>query len=65
MLYEVITYFIEKTLSIDNIFVMIMILHGFAVPKKDYKLILFWGIFGAIILRFIFIFAGVASYNFV
>lgn len=53
-------YFIEKTLSIDNIFVMIMILNGFAVPQKDYKLILFWGIFGAIILRFIFIFAGVA-----
>jgi len=53
-------YFIEKTLSIDNIFVMIMILHGFAVPQKDYKLILFWGIFGAIILRFVFIFTGVA-----
>jgi tellurite resistance protein TerC len=53
-------YFIEKTLSIDNIFVMMMILTGFAVPQKDYKLILFWGIFGAIVLRFIFIFAGVA-----
>lgn len=53
-------YFIEKTLSIDNIFVMIMILHGFSVPQKDYKFILFWGIFGAIILRFVFIFAGVA-----
>ncbi|MFV0591609.1 MAG: TerC/Alx family metal homeostasis membrane protein [Draconibacterium sp.] len=53
-------YFIEKTLSIDNIFVMMMILTGFSVPQKDYKLILFWGIFGAIILRFIFIFAGVA-----
>ncbi len=53
-------YFIEKTLSIDNIFVMMMILTGFAVPQKDYKLVLFWGIFGAIILRFLFIFAGVA-----
>ncbi len=53
-------YFIEKTLSIDNIFVMMMILTGFSVPQKDYKLILFWGIFGAIILRFVFIFAGVA-----
>lgn len=53
-------YFIEKTLSIDNIFVMLMILHGFSVPLKDYKFILFWGILGAIILRFIFIFAGVA-----
>ncbi len=53
-------YFIEKTLSIDNIFVMMMILTGFSVPQKDYKLILFWGIFGAIVLRFAFIFAGVA-----
>lgn len=53
-------YFIEKTLSVDNIFVMMMILTGFGVPQKDYKLILFWGIFGAIILRFLFIFAGVA-----
>jgi tellurite resistance protein TerC len=53
-------YFIEKTLSIDNIFVMLMILQGFSVPLKDYKLVLFWGILGAIVLRFIFIFAGVA-----
>jgi tellurite resistance protein TerC len=53
-------YFIEKTLSIDNIFVMLMILQGFSVPEKDYKKILFWGILGAIVLRFVFIFAGVA-----
>lgn len=53
-------YFIEKTLSVDNIFVMLMILQGFSVPEKDYKLILFWGILGAIVLRFVFIFAGVA-----
>ena len=53
-------YFIEKTLSIDNIFVMLMILQGFSVPLRDYKKILFWGILGAIVLRFIFIFAGVA-----
>lgn len=53
-------YFIEKTLSIDNIFVMLMILQGFSVPEKDYKKVLFWGILGAIVLRFVFIFAGVA-----
>jgi tellurite resistance protein TerC len=53
-------YFIEKTLSIDNIFVMLMILQGFSVPQKDYKMVLFWGILGAIVLRFVFIFAGVA-----
>lgn len=52
-------YFIEKTLSVDNIFVMLMILQGFSVPLKDYKKVLFWGILGAIILRFVFIFAGV------
>jgi len=52
-------YFIEKTLSVDNIFVMLIILQGFSVPLKDYKMVLFWGILGAIILRFIFIFAGV------
>jgi len=53
-------YFIEKTLSVDNIFVMLMILQSFSVPLKDYKLVLFWGILGAIVLRFVFIFAGVA-----
>ena len=53
-------YFIEKTLSIDNIFVMLMILQSFSVPEKDYKMVLFWGILGAIVLRFAFIFAGVA-----
>ena len=53
-------YFIEKTLSIDNIFVMLMLLQGFSVDLKNYKKVLFWGILGAIILRFIFIFAGAA-----
>ncbi len=53
-------YFIEKTLSVDNIFVMLMLLQGFSVPLRDYKKVLFWGILGAIVLRFLFIFAGVA-----
>jgi len=53
-------YFIEQTLSIDNVFVILMILQGFAVPQKNYKKVLFWGVLGAIILRFIFIFAGAA-----
>jgi tellurite resistance protein TerC len=53
-------YFIEQTLSIDNVFVILMILQGFAVPQKNYKTVLFWGVLGAIILRFIFIFAGAA-----
>jgi len=53
-------YFIEQTLSIDNVFVILLILQGFAVPLKNYKTVLFWGVLGAIILRFIFIFAGAA-----
>ncbi len=53
-------YFIEQTLSIDNVFVILLILQGFSVPLKNYKEVLFWGVLGAIILRFIFIFAGAA-----
>jgi tellurite resistance protein TerC len=53
-------YLIEKTLSVDNLFVMMMILAGFGVRKQHYKPVLFWGILGAIILRSIFIFAGAA-----
>ena len=53
-------YFIEQTLSIDNVFVILLILQSFSVPLKNYKTVLFWGVLGAIILRFIFIFAGAA-----
>ena len=53
-------YFIEQTLSIDNVFVILLVLQGFSVPLKNYKTVLFWGVLGAIILRFIFIFAGSA-----
>lgn len=50
-------YFLEESLSIDNIFVMIMIFASFGIEKKYYHRVLFWGILGAIILRFFFIFA--------
>lgn len=53
-------YIIEQTLSIDNVFVMLILLEGFGVAHKNYKKVLFWGILGAIVLRFIFIFAGSA-----
>ncbi len=53
-------YLIEYTLSLDNVFVILMILTSFAVPEKSYKVVLFWGILGAIILRCIFIFLGAA-----
>jgi tellurite resistance protein TerC len=53
-------YVIEETLSVDNLFVMLMVLTAFSVKKTSYKPVLFWGILGAIILRFVFIFAGSA-----
>ena len=49
-------YFLEESLSIDNIFVMIMIFVSFGISKKYYHRVLFWGILGAIVLRFVFIF---------
>ncbi|HEV2760977.1 MAG TPA: TerC family protein [Acidimicrobiales bacterium] len=53
-------YLIEKSLSVDNVFVWAVIFSYFAVPAKYQFRVLFWGIFGALILRAIFIFAGVA-----
>ncbi len=53
-------YLVEKALSIDNIFVFIMIFTYFQVPSKYQHKVLFWGILGALIMRVIFIFAGVA-----
>jgi tellurite resistance protein TerC len=53
-------YLIEKSLSIDNVFVWALILSYFAVPREYQHRVLFWGIFGALVLRAIFIFAGVA-----
>ncbi|MBT3301164.1 MAG: TerC/Alx family metal homeostasis membrane protein [Bacteroidetes bacterium] len=53
-------YLIEYALSVDNIFVIIMILISFNVQEKYYKKVLFWGILGAIIMRFIFIFLSAA-----
>lgn len=53
-------YLIEKALSVDNIFVMIMIFLSFKVDPKYYHKILFWGIIGAVVMRFIFIFLSAA-----
>lgn len=53
-------YLLEYTLSIDNVFVILMILTAFSVDPRNYKQVLFWGILGAIVLRFIFIFVGSA-----
>jgi len=53
-------YVIEKSLSVDNLFVFIMIFTYFNVNPKYQHKILFWGILGALLMRAIFIFAGVA-----
>lgn len=53
-------YLIEESLSIDNVFVWAVILNFFAVPPQFQFRVLFWGIFGALVLRATFIFAGVA-----
>ena len=53
-------FLVEKSLSIDNVFVWAVIFSFFGVPKAYQFRVLFWGIFGALVLRAIFIFAGVA-----
>jgi tellurite resistance protein TerC len=56
-------YIVEKSLSVDNIFVFVLIFSAFAVPAAYQHRVLFWGIIGALIMRAIFIFAGVALIN--
>ena len=53
-------YLIEKSLSVDNVFVWAMIFTHFKVPREYQHRVLFWGIFGALVMRFVFIFLGVA-----
>ncbi len=53
-------YLIEKSLSVDNVFVWAMIFAHFKVPREYQHRTLFWGIFGALVLRFVFIVVGVA-----
>lgn len=53
-------YLIEQSLSIDNVFVWAMIFTHFKVPRESQHRTLFWGIFGALVMRITFIFLGVA-----
>ena len=53
-------YLIEKSLSMDNLFVFLMLFTFFGIERKYQHEVLFWGIFGALVLRSIFIFAGAA-----
>ena len=52
-------YWIEKALSVDNLFVFILVFGFFKIPKEYQHKVLFWGILGALAFRAIFIFAGV------
>lgn len=52
-------YLIELSLSIDNLFVFLLIFGYFKVPKKYQHRVLFWGIFMALVMRMVMIFAGV------
>ncbi|HEV7550517.1 MAG TPA: TerC family protein [Candidatus Angelobacter sp.] len=53
-------YLLEEALSVDNLFVFILLFAYFKVPPEEEKTVLFWGIIGALIMRGIFIAAGVA-----
>jgi tellurite resistance protein TerC len=53
-------YLVEESLSVDNMFVFLMIFAYFGVPRVYQHRVLFWGIFGALVMRAVMIFAGVA-----
>lgn len=53
-------YVVEYALSVDNIFVMVLIFTAFGVESKYYHKVLLWGIIGAVVMRFLFIFVGAA-----
>jgi tellurite resistance protein TerC len=57
-------YWIEKALSVDNLFVFILVFNYFNVRPEHQHKVLYWGIIGAIIFRAIFIFTGVGIINF-
>jgi len=56
-------YWIEKALSVDNLFVFILVFGFFNVPTEYHHKVLFWGILGALVMRAIFIFSGVGLIN--
>ncbi|MBE2185159.1 MAG: TerC family protein [Rhodothermales bacterium] len=56
-------YLVELSLSVDNLFVFALLFRYFKVPAEYQHRVLFWGIFGAIVMRAIMIFAGVALVN--
>ncbi len=57
------SYVVEKSLSIDNIFVFLLIFQGLAVPSQSQHKVLYYGVVGALVMRAIFVFGGVALLN--
>jgi len=53
-------YLLEKSLSVDNLFVFVLLFRSFAIPPRHQHRVLFWGVLGAIVLRGSLILAGVA-----
>ncbi len=56
-------YVIEQSLSVDNLFIFLLIFRYFNVPREQQHGVLFWGVIGALVMRAIFIFAGVELLN--
>ena len=56
-------YLVEWSLSVDNLFVFLIIFSFFSIPKNFQHEVLFWGVVGAIVLRGLFIFVGVVALN--
>jgi len=56
-------YLVEKSLSVDNLFVFLLIFSYFQVPQKYEHKVLFWGILGALVMRILFILAGITLIN--
>lgn len=54
-------YLIEKSLSVDNLFVFLLVFQALAIPQKEQRHVLIWGILGALVFRAIFIAIGVAA----
>ena len=59
----VVAYLVEKSLSVDNLFVFLVIFTYFRVREKHQQRVLFWGVGGAVVMRAIFILAGTALLN--
>ena len=53
-------YVVEKALSVDNLFVFVVVFGAFAIPPIYQHRVLFWGVLGALVMRAVFIFAGAA-----